>query len=207
MNSQTAKFIAVVAENLPSEMSPEAMQRWIQNPRSLQGFLKGLCSPEASSVFERFMTIKLGTSLQSVDDFRRALKKGGFRLGSWGNDILDMPAFTVATEETKVDLVVVSVSELGFKDGATRREIYSRAVKLGLKLCPPEVAPQLRLQYRDQPRGEWFLIGMEPITNSSGDLSVFGVGHDDDGFWLIGRGGRPDGFWGGGGRWVFLRRK
>lgn len=176
MDSQTAKFIARIAENLPSEISPEVMQEWIQNPKNLQDFLRDLRSPpEASREFTSSMTIKLGTNLQSADDFRRALDDGGF----YSTDFLYMPTFTVATEETEVNLVFVSVGELNLRSGATRRNIYERAQQLGLELCTPEVGPQLRLQYGDQPPGRFhtLLIGMEPIADPRGHLSVFSIDH------------------------------
>lgn len=129
------------------------------------------------------------------------------KIGDWGNDILGKPAFTVSSEEVEVELVVVSVAELGFKDGATRKKIYQRAQEFGLDLCPNEVGPQLRLQYKDQPKGEWLLIAMEPIADSDGYLKVFRVAHDDDELWLHGIYGYPDRFWVGGRRFVFVRRK
>src|SRR3990167_10444038 len=95
-------------------------------------------------------TIKLGTGLKTADDFRNAFKKAGYKIGNWGNDILGTAAFTaaVATRETSVDLVRVTVAELGFPDGARRGEIYARALEFGLRYCSAEVGPQLRLQYQ-----------------------------------------------------------
>lgn len=107
-----------------------------------------------------------------------------------------------------MDLVMVTVAELGFKKGARRDQIYERAKELELELCPPEVGPQLRLQYRDQPNGEWVLIGMEPIADSGGDLDVFSVERDDSELWLDSDWGYPDDFWDADDRWVFrLPRK
>ncbi|MEA1929787.1 MAG: hypothetical protein U9M92_02845 [Patescibacteria group bacterium] len=157
--------------------------------------------------FKVWKTITLGIGPKTVADFRKALKKSGCNIGTWGNDILGQPAFTVAPEKTEVDLVNVSVAELGFKDGATREKIYKRAMELGLKLCPAEVGPQLRLQYLDQPQGEWLLIGMEPITGSGGDPRVFVVEHDVVERWLGGNVGDPARVWFSAHRWVFLRRK
>ena len=207
---QTGKFLARVAENMP-EMSGEVMQSWINDPKSLQNFLKGLI-PSANRTttqpeFKVWKTIKLGTGLKTAEDFRKALKKGGHKIGDWGNDILGKPAFTASETEIEVELVVASVAELGFKDGATRKDIYERALSYGLELCPNEVGPQLRLQYEDQPNGEWLLVAMEPIADSDGRLHVFGVARVSHGSWLYGDYGYPVHFWHGHRRWVFLRRK
>ena len=160
-----------------------------------------LASPE----FHTWKTIKLGTSLKTADDFRRVFTVDGFRIGNLGNDILGKPAFKAATTQIDVNLLNVSVAELGFKDGATRKDIYERAISLGLSLCPNEVGPQLRLQYKDQPNGEWLRIAMKPITASDNNLRIFEVGHDGDGLWLIGGNGRSGGFWAGSSRFVFIR--
>ena len=58
----------------------------------------------------------------------------------------------VAAEIT-VDIVVVSMLEMGFAEGelATLDTIYDRAKQRGLKTCPVEAAAQLRLQLLDPP--------------------------------------------------------
>ncbi len=158
-------------------------------------------------VFPTWKTITLGTGRTSPDDFRKALSEGSFRVGDWGNDILGRLPSPTYDEETEVELVAVSVADLGFPDRAHRRDIYERAQERGLSLCPPEVGPELRLAYPDQPRGGWLHVGMEPISDSGGYPHVFRVGADGSGRWLRGLGGRPDDFWFGIGRWVFVRRK
>ena len=153
-------------------------------------------------------TIRLGTGLRTAGDFRQTLMTVGIRIGEWANNILGQPAFKASETEEEVNLVVVSVSELGFKSGgATRKDIYARAQALGLTLCPAEVGPQLRLQYQDQPKGEWLYIAMEPIAGSGGSLSVFSVGHSGSGRWLDSGHGSPDYFWDGDDRFVFVLRK
>ncbi len=156
--------------------------------------------------FNVWKTIKLGTH-KNADEFRKALKKDGFKIGDWGNDILGKPAFTVSSAEEEIQLANVSVADLGFKDGANYGDICSKAKELGLELCPNEVGPQLRLQYKDQPKGEYLRIAMEPITDSDGDLNIFRVGHGDDGLWLNGRNGYSDYFWYALDRFVFRLRK
>ncbi len=158
------------------------------------------------SKFPTWKTIKLGIH-KTADEYRKAIKADGMKIGSWANDILGKPAFTVSSDEIEVELVRMTVAELGFKNGATRKDIYNKALELGLKLCPNEVGPALRLQYAGQPMNEWFLIAMEPIADSGGSLYVFGVGRSSDGSWLYGDHGHPDYFWNADDQWVFLSGK
>ncbi|HUW71901.1 MAG TPA: hypothetical protein VMV66_01755 [Candidatus Humimicrobiaceae bacterium] len=182
---QTAKFLAVVGENMP-ELSGDTMQRWIQDPKAVQKALyNAFCSPEAAtSRFKIWTTIKLGTGIKTVDEFYEALENNGFNMTSPANGILRRPAFTVANEETEVDLIKITVAELGFKESTQSDQIYERAKDLGFDLCPPEVGPQLRLQYQNQPKGEQVYIGMEPIINSDGSPNVFYIDHTNLGLWL-----------------------
>lgn len=186
----------------------EALVNKLGGMEGVQRFLSGeLLVSATAKVWKTWKTIQLGTGLQTADDFRKEVVKAGMKISDWANDILGKPAFTATTSETEVELVVASVAELGFKDGATRKDIYVRAQEFGLDLCPPEVGPQLRLQYTDQPKGEWLVIAMEPITVSDGYLGLFRVRHDEDVRWLRAVNGGPDDFWYGSHRFVFLRRK
>ena len=187
----------------------EAVVNKLGGMEGVRRFLSGeLLVKELEHQFKIWKTIKLGSSFKTADDFRKSLKDNGFNISDWANDILGKPNFTVATEETEVDLVKVTVAELGFKKGARREQIYDRAKEFGLELCPPEVGPQLRLQYQDQPNGEWVFIGMEPITDSDGGLHVFSVERDDSELWLYSYWGYPSYVWYPDGQWVFrLPRK
>jgi hypothetical protein len=46
------------------------------------------------------------------------------------------------------------VSCPGVEAESSLSDLYKRAKQVGLELCPAEVAPQLRLEYRNQPLGE-----------------------------------------------------
>ena len=100
-------------------------------------------------------TIKLGTC-KTPDEYREALRSAGYRISDWGNDILRKTS--CAEVETEVDLVALSVKELGFQNGANYKDICARGVEMGFELAPAEVGPALRLSYKDQPRGEWLRI-------------------------------------------------
>ena len=154
-----------------------------------------------------FKTINLGTGLKTADDFRKSLRDSGNKVSSEANGILGNSAFTVAVKKIKIDLAIKSVDELGFKDGATRQRIYGRANELGLDLCPAEVGPQLRLQYKDQPEEERLIVAMNPIAGSGGALEMFIVWRDASGLWLGCGYDYPGDIWFAGLRFVFARRK
>lgn len=157
---------------------------------------------------KRWKTIKLGTDERCADDFRASLKEADCNVGYWANNILDKPAFKVSVNKVKVGLVVMSVIELGFKDGATLEAIFTRAKEIGLDLCPPEVGPQLRLQYKNQPKGDSLMIAMEPIIDSEGSPNVFRLDRYYGGRqWLYGYSGKPEDFSSANCHWVFSSRK
>ena len=104
-----------------------------------------------------------------------------------------------------MELVRVTVKEFTGKDQAPFWEICQRAEERGWKKCPAEVGPQLRLQYSDQPYGEWLVIAMESIADSDSDLEVFGVEHVGSGRWLSSSVGFPASSDGGLG-FVFAQR-
>lgn len=151
-----------------------------------------------------FMKVKLGTC-KSNKELRKVLLDAGYKIGDWGSDILNKTE--VVKEPSEVEIVIFSVAELGFSKGARRSQIYEKAISLGLTLCPSEVGLQMRLQYENQPNGEWILVAMEPIADSFGYLYVFRVGRHDDGRWLDGFHGYPDFFWAPVYRWAFCRKR
>ena len=155
--------------------------------------------------FPIWKTIKTGTGLKTGNDFIQALTSNGFKVSDWARDILGKPAFTAASKKTELDLVKVTARELGFSQDARRDAIYQRAQKLGLQLCPAEVGLQLRLQYQDQPNGEWLLVAMDPILDSDGHLNVFRVERRVFGLWLDARSGSPGRVWSPDAQWVFVR--
>jgi len=199
----TLSEVKGLLHDLNDKLSGSNGSEWFS---ALKRFLRKENPWEGKDKFSVWRTLKLGTGLKTANDFRGALNSQGCKISDWAGDILGQPAFTASDIETEVDLVNVSVAELGFKKGATRADIYKRALELGLELCPAEVGPQLRLQYKDQPRGEWLRIGMEPLADSDGYPNVFDVVHGVGELWLYGL-GHPGYFWRGDNRFVFVRRK
>lgn len=157
--------------------------------------------------FEVWKNIKLGTVFKSGEDFCSTLEQDNYKVSEWARTILRQKMFTVATKETDIDLICLSIVELGFPEGASYHDICARAKDVGLSLCPAEVGPQLRLQYVDQPQEESLLIAMEAILDSVGDFSLFCVWRHRRARWLDGHSGSPGLCWRGDGRFVFCLRK
>ncbi len=155
--------------------------------------------------FAVWKIIKLGT-YRSVASLKAAIVAKGIEVNDCSADIMNKPAFILASQETTVDLVNISVADLGFTEQTNIKDVYARAIELGLSPCPAEVGPQLRLQHADQPKGECLRIMMDAVTGSDGNLHVFRVGHDNSGLWLITDYGDPGSMWGPAFRFIFVLR-
>ena len=131
-------------------------------------------------------TITIGTFADS-SALLSALRAIGCDIGD-STAILAGRGFTVSGTKKEVKLLTVSATELGFFGGtASLQKIYERAQRLGFGLAPAEIAPQLRLQYLDQPIGEFLIIGMEPIRKWTGESVILTVANGGAGLVLIGQ--------------------
>jgi hypothetical protein len=142
--------------------------------------------------FQIWRTITLG-SYRGVDAYRDALDIAKIKIGDSADEILGRPAFPYASTKTGVELAVLSAADLGVEaDRASLAEVYQRARQAGLDLCPAEVGPQLRLEYRNQPVGEALDIAMEPVATYGGEPTILTLANWGTGVLLIGRDGRPE---------------
>lgn len=124
--------------------------------------------------FQPWKAIGLGTHDQQ--SLLRALV-AGYEINQW--DRVTVAKIPLAPKPWQVSLTRVTVRELGFPDGTSRRKVYTRARHRGLELCPAEVGPQLRLQHPDQPEGECLHIAMKPIKDDERIPGVFVVENVD----------------------------
>jgi hypothetical protein len=141
--------------------------------------------------FQIWRKIALGT-YKGVDAYRRALDSAGIKIGDAADEILGRPAFSYGTMKTDVDLVLVSAADLGVETESSLAGVYKRARQVGLELCPAEVGPQLRLDYRNQPLGEALDIAMESLATYSGDPTILTLVNWGTGLALISRDGRSE---------------
>jgi hypothetical protein len=136
------------------------------------------------------------------------LDAAGCSIGDLAGQILARPAFTLSVTKTNVELFAVSAAELGFEtDTVSLAAIYARAQLLGFGLAAAEVGPQLRLQYLDQPIGEFLTIGMEPIRTWNGERAIITVANGGAGLILISQDGNADAQISVASRFLFVRSK
>jgi hypothetical protein len=137
-------------------------------------------------------TAALGT-YNTIDALRDALNAKRIHVGNTADEMLGRSAFNLSKMRRDTRLVVLAVSQLGFdEDGASLADIYARARQLGFELCPAEVGPQLRLQYLNQPLGEFLHIAMAPIAGYAGEPTDFTVANGGAGLILIGSDAYPN---------------
>ena len=67
--------------------------------------------------------------------------------------LFEDPRFVPLRQTQVVEIVTLSVEELGFGEGATYGQLIARALESGLTECPLELGPHLRMQFLDQPEG------------------------------------------------------
>jgi hypothetical protein len=150
-------------------------------------------------------TIGVGTFADSFS-LINALDAVGCGIGNLAGEILARPIFSFSATRTNVELFAVSAAELGFQtDTAPLAKVYARAQQLGFGLAAAEVGPQLRLQYFDQPIGEFLIIGMEPIKTWKGDHVILTVANGGAGLILIGQDGSADSQISVASRFLFVR--
>ena len=154
--------------------------------------------------FTADFTITLGAHTSGAD-LLDALIEEKCRISLWSTQALENPDFPVAAEGITVEIVVVSMLEMGFAEGelATLDTIYDRAKQMGFETCPVGTAAQLRLQFLDQPDyktgerlGEFFVASEPFVLTREGLPKIFSVVRDDRyphpetgiGLWLIANG-------------------
>jgi hypothetical protein len=159
-----------------------------QDQRMQGGQLLGL-DVNSPTQFQIWRTTTLGIH-KGVDAYRDALDAARIKIGDAADEILGRPAFPYVRSKMDLELTLVSAAELGVEAEASLADVYKRAKQFGLALCPPEVGPQLRLDYRDQPRGESLKIGMEPVATYSGEPTILSLVNFGSGLALVGSNGR-----------------
>ena len=137
----------------------------------------------------------------------KELKEKKINISDYVKQMMDSKDFITSKKQEQINLIRLTVRDLGFPNSATTQEIYNKAEELGLELCPAETGPNLRLNYLDQPLGDWFWIAMKQIADAVGDPYVFYLNRDGDGLWLDDNWNSPEHRWNSDDEIVFRLRK
>jgi hypothetical protein len=96
-------------------------------------------------------TVQIGG--QTKFELLERLAENGVALNEAAKVLFASEKFMTSEVRMEVRTIELSVRNLGFPQGATTSEVYTGAMRLGLRLCPMELGPHLRLRFLDQPEG------------------------------------------------------
>ncbi len=96
-------------------------------------------------------TVEVGGLTKS--QLLQKLQQHSILMNKLGETLFADHKFTISDRIYSVSAVELRVRDLGFPEGATIPQVFIKADQVGLKLCPPELGPYLRLEYLDQPEG------------------------------------------------------
>jgi hypothetical protein len=202
-----ALLATLCASDAGAQCSPRAV---LQNFNALRPPAASAAPPRditSAATTPVWKTVSVGTTT-STFGLRNALDAANCGIGDLAEQVLARPAFTISRTRQDIDLVSVSVRELGFRESTARlAEIYVQAQKLGFELPAAEIGPQLRLQYFDQPIGEFLHIGMEPIRTWTGEPVILVVANGGAGLILVAQDGEAEAKIPVTSRFVFVRRR
>lgn len=138
-------------------------------------------------------TVQIGTFKKNAD-LADAIKTRGFRISDEARDLIGK--IELAQEPTAIEVFQITPGDVGFTSWVRRDRFYEAVAKLGFVPIPAEVGPQALLQFGDElAMDEWIAMGVEPITDSNGDLGLLNVERNEDGVYLYYDYGYPDGEW------------
>lgn len=166
------------AMGLALEMQCEERADYNRRESIKQKFLE---DSETQAAFDRLSayipekdleTLVLVIGDKSKNQLKNEIKEMGSITG-YAESMMDSSEFTTAESLEPMLLVKLSPNDIGFTKKPTMEELFVRAKKLGLDVCPAEVGPHLRLVYTEQPKRQKLWIGMEPIVGCYGDRSTF----------------------------------
>jgi len=153
----------------------------------------------------RMQGIEIGGKIKG--QLQQELEEAGTKITPKAKEMINSSDFTTLPVAQVLNTVKLKLSDLGLPGYSATYQVNDRAQELGIDLCPAEVGPRYRLQYTDQPIGEWFYVGMKQITDSDGDPDVFSMIRTEGGLWLDGDWARPGRLWHPDSEFVFCLRK
>ncbi|MDN4492612.1 helicase [Ureibacillus aquaedulcis] len=125
-------------------------------------------------------TLEIGglTKFQLMEQF----KQHSIMMNNYGERLFFDGLFTTSETKYSLQIVELTVRQLGFPEGATLPQLFNQANELGLKLCPLELGPYLRLEYLDQTEGNTNQLSLQNSAPSGSITIASELVRDDDDF-------------------------
>lgn len=113
---------------------------------------------------------KIKSKSSSINDLLNKLEKKKIILSPWIIDIFKLRKNKIKISNERFYLYKIKVRNLGFKKATCLKKIYSKIIKKGFDLVPPEIALETRLNYYEQKNGEWlrFATPLKSMIDSDG---------------------------------------
>ena len=125
-------------------------------------------------------TIRIRTFPAEQETIPALLEEKGIRVNAYALQYFSHPRFAANVPE-EMELVILSLKELGLCGEITLPDIYSRTEKLGYLLCPPCTGLYLRLAWTDQPQSnDSVLTGSRRAPDGSITVLSAVLEEDDD---------------------------
>jgi hypothetical protein len=229
---QATKLSAVLVEHhvLFTGAPAEDVEWAIQNPSeaififttALKSRIKEVTKKVVKKVLNPFITIEIGgTTREKLIADIKANKNGSDvadEVSDYAQSMMANQAFTISKEKGTAALVALSIAELGFTEDPQTidfmtTEFCTRWSTENLdgyviELCHTEDGPQLRKQWKEQPKNSLVYMAMKCISVPGGGPHMFTVERD---FgvrrWVYGSWAGPGHRWRLGDRFVFRLRK
>jgi len=116
-------------------------------------------------------------------DLLAELKRHDVSMNEYGKVLFASSALRISQQPRLLETVELRARNLGFVDGATWPDLFRAAQNYGLGLCPLEAAVYLRLDYLDQPEGDWITVCTPVVTPLPNGFYLRTM---DDRLWLRG---------------------
>lgn len=116
----------------------------------------------------------------------RQLSDAGIKFNDYALALFELPEFELPNQQTCIDLVKVSLPQIGLSTPSVFDVIVNQATSQGYSLCPLAVAAYLRLEYMEQPEGPYLTIASKSPVVDPNFPNGFYLRSFENSLWLRG---------------------
>lgn len=172
-SGQLARFMAAGTKALvllSSQIGAKQAAHWSRNEEELQRRI--LEALRDNDDFETWKSINVGGADQQLRAANLvALERNGISIAKGARDLIISPLWSPEPVRRRIDLVRVTMRDLGYEMPVPYGEIVRRANELGLELCPVDAGLELRLAYMNQPLGTRYIVATKGVPNEKLSLT------------------------------------